>query len=150
MLSETTTVRPSADLADEVQEWGAAVAAGGRERGWPVASKVAAPAMTLISPTAVTSPCGGDGQEAMEGPGDMWISALVTAFTVPVLTECGLVEQAGAASRATGERRTGATPIHNTVRHAEAACTPRPRPAAAPAAAAAGERAERWGVRIPR
>ena len=94
------------------------------------------------------------GQEAMEGTGDMWISALATAFTVPALTERGLVEQAG--SLLAGNGLSGELGATVDLQHG----TPRPglpvrrdrlhHAAAARELLAAGEgRAERWGVRNP-
>ena len=153
MLSETSTVLLFADLADEAQEWAQRWLRVAQQRGWPVASKVAATAMTLISlyrgdvTQAVTY-----GQEAMEETGDTWISALATAFTVPALIERGRLEQAGtllARSGLSGEP--GATWIHNTVRHARGClyAATADHAAAARELLAAGELAERWGVRNP-
>jgi DNA-binding CsgD family transcriptional regulator len=124
-----------------------------QQRGWPVASKVAATAMTLISLyRGDVTDAVAYGQEAMEGTGDMWISALATAFTVPALTERGQVEQAGSLLARNGlSGELGATWIHNTVRHARGClyAATADHAAAAPELLAAGERAERWGVRNP-
>jgi DNA-binding CsgD family transcriptional regulator/tetratricopeptide (TPR) repeat protein len=153
MLSETTTVLLFADLADEAHEWAQRWLCVAQQRGWPVASKVAATAMTLISLyRGDVTEAVAYGLEAMEGTGDMWISALATAFTVPALIERGLAGQAGALLAGNGlGGELGGTWIHNTVRHARG----RLYAATADHAAAvrellsAGERAERWGVRNP-
>ena len=153
MLSETTTVLLFADLADEAYEWAQRWLRVAQQRGWPVASKVAATAMTLISLyRGDVTEAVAYGQEAMEGTGDMWISALATAFTVPALTERGLAGQARALLAGSGlSGELDATWIHNTVRHARGClyAATGDHAAAARELLAAGERAERWGVRNP-
>jgi tetratricopeptide (TPR) repeat protein len=153
MLSETTTVLLFADLADEAQEWAQRWLRVAQQRGWPLASKVAAAAMTLISLyRGDVTEAEAYGQEAMDGTGDMWISALATAFTVPALIERGLAEQAGTLLARNGlSGELGPTWIHNTVRHARGClyAATGDHALAVRELLAAGERAERWGVRNP-
>jgi DNA-binding CsgD family transcriptional regulator/tetratricopeptide (TPR) repeat protein len=153
MLTETTTVLLFADLTDEAQKWAQRWLRVAQQRGWPVASKVAATAMTLISLyRGDVTEAVAYGQEAMEGTGDTWISALATAFTVPALIERGRLEQAETLLARNGlSGELGPTWIHNTVRHARGClfAATADHAAAARELLAAGERAERWGVRNP-
>ncbi len=152
-LPETVTVLLFADQAGEARDWAQVWLRLAQQRGWPVASAVAATAMLLIAWY------GGDvsealayGQQAMEGTGEMWISSLATAFMVGALIERGAIDE-GCALLAAGhlDGQLGPTWPFNVARHARGCL----HAAAGDHATAvkdllqAGELAELWGVRNP-
>ena len=152
-LPETVTVLLFADQPGEAREWAQVWLRLAQQRGWPVASAVAATAMLLIALH------GGDvsealayGQQAMEGTGEMWISSLATAFMVGALIERGAINEGCALLAAVNlDGQLGPTWPYNVARHARGCL----HAAAGDHAAAvkdlldAGELAELWGVRNP-
>ena len=152
-LPETVTVLLFADQAGEAREWAQVWLRLAQQRGWPVASAVAATAMLLIALY------GGDvsealayGQQAMEGTGETWISSLATAFMVGALIERGAINEGCALLAAVNlDGQLGPTWPYNVARHARGCL----HAAAGDHAAAvkdlleAGELAELWGVRNP-
>ena len=151
-LPETVTVLLFAGLSGEAWQGTHTWLRLAQQRGWPLASALAASAASLIALYD------GDvrqalayGQQATAGGGG-WISMMATAFMIPALIDQGAIEEARAlltAGDLNGEL--GPTWPYNVARHARGCL----HAAAGDHAAAvrelleAGELAERWGVRNP-
>jgi DNA-binding NarL/FixJ family response regulator len=123
-----------------------------QQRGWPLASAIAATVASLIALyDGDVQQALAYGQQATTGGGD-WISMMATAFMIPALIDRGAIEQAGALLAAGNlNGQLGPTWPYNVVRHARG----RLLAAAGDHASAvrelleAGELAEQWGVRNP-
>lgn len=150
-LPEAVSVLLFADLANEAQERSLAWLRLAQERGWPLASAVAA------TSAALTAVCTGDisqalafGEQAASGPG--WLPVITVGFMLPALIDRGAIDQARALLA--GHQLTGDLgPIwpYNVVRHARGCLHAATGDHAAAAAdlLAAGELAHRWGIINP-
>ncbi|MGH3196109.1 MAG: AAA family ATPase [Streptosporangiaceae bacterium] len=150
-LPEAVTVLVFAGLSAEAWEGVHTWLRLAQQRGWPLASALAASAASLIALYD------GDVQQTLAygqqaTTGDDWISMMATAFMIPALIDRGAVEE-GRALLAAGNLngQLGPTWPYNVVRHARGCL----HAAAGDHAAAvrdllrAGELAEQWGVRNP-
>ena len=151
-LPEAASVLLFAGLSDEARQGAQTWLRLAQQRGWPLASALAATVASLVAQYD------GDirqalayGQQAMTGGGD-WISMMATAFMIPALIEQGAIEQARALLAAGNlNGQLGPTWPYNVVRHARGCLLA----AAGDHASAvrelleAGELAELWGVRNP-
>ena len=151
-LPETVTVLLFAGLSGEAREGAQTWLRLAQQRGWPLASAIAATVASLIALYD------GDvrqalayGQQATTGGGG-WISMMATAFMIPALIDQGAIEEARALLTAGDlDGELGPTWPYNVARHARGCL----HAAAGDHAAAvrelleAGELAERWGVRNP-
>ena len=149
-LPEAASVLLFAGLSDEARQGAQTWLRLAQQRGWPLASALAATVASLVAQYD------GDiqqalayGQQAMTGGGD-WISMMATAFMIPALIERGAIEQARALLAAGNlNGQLGPTWPYNVVRHARGCLLA----AAGDYASAvrelleAGELAELWGVR---
>ena len=137
----------SSEAADGAQTWLRLA----QQRGWPLASAIAATAASLIALyDGEVGQALAYGQQAMTGGG--WISTMATAFMIPALIDRDAVDEARAllaAGQLDGPLEE--TWPYNVARHARG----RLHAAAGDHAAAvkdlleAGELAELWGVRNP-
>ena len=122
-----------------------------QQRGWPLASALAATAASLIALyDGEVGQALAYGQQAMTGGG--WISMMATAFMIPALIERDAIDEARALLAAVNlDGPLGPTWPYNVARHARGCL----HAAAGDHAAAvkdlleAGELAELWGVRNP-
>jgi hypothetical protein len=94
---EAVSVLVFAGLGDEAAADAQAWLRLAQQRGWPLASAVAA------SVAALAAQHGGDvsqalayGQQAVASGGGSWISSIATAFMIPALIDRGAIEQARA------------------------------------------------------
>ena len=150
-LPETVTVLLFAGLSGEAWQGTHTWLRLAQQRGWPLASALAASAASLIAQyDGNVRQALAYGQQATTGGG--WISMMATAFMIPALIDQGAIEEARAmltAGDLNGEL--GPTWPYNVARHARGCL----HAAAGDHAAAvrelleAGELAERWGVRNP-
>ena len=152
-LPETVTVLLFAGLSGEAWQGTHTWLRLAQQRGWPLASALAASAASLIALYD------GDvrqalayGQQATTGGGGGWISMMATAFMVPALIDQGAIEEARALLTAGDlDGELGPTWPYNVARHARGCL----HAAAGDHAEAvrelleAGELAQRWGVRNP-
>ncbi len=137
----------SSEAADGAQTWLRLA----QQRGWPLASALAATAASLIALyDGEVGQALAYGQQAMTGGG--WISTMATAFMIPALIERDAIDEARALLAAGNlDGPLGPTWPYNVARHARG----RLHAAAGDHAAAvkdlleAGELAELWGVRNP-
>jgi DNA-binding CsgD family transcriptional regulator len=152
-LPEAVSVLVFADLAGEAWEAAQVWLRLAQQRGWPLASAVAATAASLIALYAGDiSQALAYGQQATADDGGGWISLMATAFVIPALIDRGAIGQARASLEARGlSGELGLTWPYNPVRHARGCL----HAAAGEHAAAlddlltAGELSQRWGVRNP-
>ena len=93
-LPEAVSVLVFAGLGDEAAADAQAWLRLAQQRGWPLASAVAA------SVAALAAQYGGDvsqalayAQQAVASGGDSWISSIATAFMIPALIDRGAIEQ---------------------------------------------------------
>ena len=148
-LPEAVTVLLFAGLSGEAREGAQTWLRLAQQRGWPLASALAATAASLVA--LYDGDVGQTlayGQQAMSCGG--WISVMATAFMIPALIDRGTLEEARALLAAANlNGRLGPTWPYNVARHARG----RLYAAAGDHASAvrelleAGERAELWGVR---
>ncbi len=158
LMSLTSTALPEAvtvllfggmsrEAADGAQTWLRLA----RQRGWPLASALAATAASLVALyDGEVGQALAYGQQAMTGGG--WISTMATAFMIPALIDRDAIDEARALLAAGNlDGPLGLTWPYNVARHARG----RLHAAAGDHAAAvrdllkAGELAELWGVRNP-
>ncbi|MBV9380360.1 MAG: AAA family ATPase [Streptosporangiaceae bacterium] len=151
-LPEAVSVLVFADLTAEAWEAAQAWLRLAQQRGWELASAVAA------SAAAVIAQYGGDtgevlayGHQATAG-GDEWISVIATAFMIPALADRGAIEEARAmlaARNLTGQLE--ATWPYNVARFARGCllAATGEHDAAVADMLTAGELAERWGIHNP-
>lgn len=119
-LPEAVSVLVCAGLGDEAAADAQAWLRLAQQRGWPLASAVAA------CVAALAAQYGGDvsqalayGQQAVASGGDSWISSIATAFMIPALIDRGAIEQARAMladRQLAGDL--GPTWPYNVIRHA--------------------------------
>jgi DNA-binding CsgD family transcriptional regulator len=150
-LPEAVSVLLFADLASEAQERSLAWLRLAQERGWPLASAVAA------TSAALTATCTGDisqalafGEQATSGPG--WLPVIAVGFLLRALIDRGATDQARsllAQHQLTGEL--GPIWPFNVVRHARGRLHAATGDHAAASAdlLAAGELAQRFGIINP-
>jgi DNA-binding CsgD family transcriptional regulator len=137
----------SREAADGAQTWLRLA----RQRGWPLASALAATAASLVALyDGEVGQALAYGQQAMTGGG--WISTMATAFMIPALIDRDAIDEARALLAAGNlDGPLGLTWPYNVARHARG----RLHAAAGDHAAAVrdllkvGELAELWGVRNP-
>ncbi len=137
----------SSEAADGAQTWLRLA----QQRGWPLASALAATAASLVARyDGEVGQALAYGQQAMTAGG--WISTMATAFMIPALIERNAIHEARALLVAGNlDGPLGPTWPYNVARHARG----RLHAAAGDHAAAvkdlleAGELAELWGVRNP-
>ncbi len=148
-LPEAVTVLLFAGLSDEARQGADTWLRLAQQRGWPMASALAA---TVASLTALYDGEVGQalayGQQAMTG--GSWISVMATAFMIPALIDRGGIDEARAllaAGNLTGPL--GPTWPYNVVRHARGClyAAAGDHASAARELLEAGELAELWGVR---
>ena len=151
-LPEAVTVLLTADLGAEAWEAAQVWLRLAQQRGWELASAVAASVASMIAQyRGDTSQALAYGQQATAG-GDAWISVIATAFVIPPLIDRGAIE--AARSMLDTRNLTGQldpTWPYNVLRYARGCL----HAAAGDHAAAmadlltAGELAERWGIANP-
>ena len=148
-LPEAVTVLLFAGLSGEAREGAHTWLRLAQQRGWPLASALAATAASL---TALYDGEVGQalayGQQAMTGGG--WISVMATAFMIPALIDRGAIDEARtllAAANLNGQL--GPTWPYNVARHARGClhAAAGDHASAARELLEAGELAELWGVR---
>ncbi len=151
-LPEAVTVLLFADRSGEAADGAQTWLRLAQQRGWPLASAIAASAASLIALyDGDVQQALAYGQQAMTGGGD-WISMMATAFMIPALIERGAIEQARALLAAGNlNGRLGPTWPYNVVRHARGCLLAAvgDHAAAVKELLEAGELAEVWGVRNP-
>ena len=151
-LPEAVTVLLFADRSGEAADGAQTWLRLAQQRGWPLASAIAASAASLIALyDGDVQQALAYGQQAMTGGGD-WISMMATAFMIPALIERGAIEQARALLAAGNlNGRLGPTWPYNVVRHARGRLLAAvgDHAAAVKELLEAGELAEVWGVRNP-
>ena len=151
-LPEAVTVLLFADRSGEAADGAQTWLRLAQQRGWPLASAIAASAASLIALyDGDVQQALAYGQQAMTGGAD-WISMMATAFMIPALIERGAIEQARALLAAGNlNGRLGPTWPYNVVRHARGRLLAAvgDHAAAVKELLEAGELAEVWGVRNP-
>src|SRR5271165_669343 len=151
-LPEAVTVLLFADRSGEAADGAQTWLRLAQQRGWPLASAIAASAASLIALyDGDVQQALAYGQQAMTGGGD-WISMMATAFMIPALIERGAIEQARALLAAGNlNGRLGPTWPYNVVRHARGCLLAAvgDHAAAVKELLEAGELAEVWGGRNP-
>jgi DNA-binding CsgD family transcriptional regulator len=151
-LPEAVTVLLFGGRSGEAREGAQTWLRLAQQRGWPLASAIAATVASLIALyDGDVQQALAYGQQATTGGGD-WISMMATAFMIPALIDRGAIEQARALLAAGNlNGQLGRTWPYNVARHARG----RLLAAAGDHASAvrelleAGELAELWGVRNP-
>ena len=152
-LPEAVSVLLFAGLDGEAGEAAQAWLRLAQQRGWPLASAVAA---TVVSLSALyvgdVSQALAYGQQALAADDGGWVSLMATAFVIPALIDRGAIGEARAMLAARGLcGELGPTWPYNPIRHARGCL----HAAAGDHAAAladlltAGELSERWGIRNP-
>jgi DNA-binding CsgD family transcriptional regulator len=151
-LPEAVTVLLFGGRSGEAREGAQTWLRLAQQRGWPLASAIAATVASLIALyDGDVQQALAYGQQATTGGGD-WISMMAAAFMIPALIDRGAIEQARALLAAGNlNGQLGPTWPYNVARHARG----RLLAAAGDHASAvrelleAGELAELWGVRNP-
>ncbi len=152
-LPEAVSVLLFAGLDDEAGEQAQTWLRLAQQRGWPLATAVAASVASLVARHGgEVSEAAAYGQQSMAaGPGT-WVTSIAAAFVVPALIDRGAIDEAWAVLAA--HKLAGELPPtwpFNVARHARGClhAAAGAHQAALADLLAAGELAVRWGIRNP-
>ena len=160
LMSVTSTALPEAvsvllfagldgEAGEQAQTWLRLA----QQRGWPLATAVAASVASLIAQYGgKVSEAAAYGQQSMEAGHGMWVASIAAVFVIPALIDRGAIDEAWAmlAARELAGELPPTWPF-NVARHARGClhAAAGAHQAALTDLLAAGELAVRWGIRNP-